>query len=44
MEIFSHDVSSAEESKASNLNIVVKLIQQMNVNSELLVIKPAFRK
>ncbi len=44
MEIFFHDVSSAEESKASNLNILVQLIQQMNVNSELLVIKPAFRK
>ncbi len=44
MEIFVHDFSSAEESKASNLNILVQLIQQMNVNSELLVIKPAFRK
>ncbi len=44
MEIFVHDVSSAEESKASNLNILVKLIQQVNVNSELLVIKPAFSK
>ncbi len=44
MEIFFHDVSSAEEIKASNLNILVQLIQQMNVNSELLVMKPAFRK
>ncbi len=44
MEIFVLDFSSAEESKASNSNIFVQLIQQNNCNSELLVIKPAFRK
>ncbi len=44
MEIFVHAISSAEESWVSNLNILVQLMQQINVNSEIMVIMPAFRK